>query len=636
MERGVEMDSSSKIENDEYIVEGISERGRFKRGFLSFAEKAAPRITVHKHENDILRDKKYVHIRDLPRHRGGQYEYRKDQWDILEGRVWAIFYRMGFPLLSSPRGGAYILAQNTGHKIAQADVVAVDGDTLVFVECKSSKRFSKNEDLNEIIHKSTRTSGMIVDVINSNRLSSGEQLITNTFNILVAPTARKFNNEEQEKIAKENRVLLWGEDDLSYFEKLAKSNGTTARTNLFVDLFRKMPVKSSEESYFSVEAIKTKANGKDVYQFSVAPKEILDIHYVSHRRNEHETEVTGYQRMVKPNKIKDIKNYISENNNAFLPSVLISINGAEGETVFEPLDETGSVGVLKIRRTRGSAWVIDGQHRLLAYHEHEKASTDRISITAFVDMEPGEQSNLFQTINSRQLSPSPSIIKEGYGELLDKSTVVAEQIMSIVSNALSEMINKNKEYPLYRKIKTEYNKPEVGSQTYSTIWDAIISDKNKFFIEAENKKTKYKVYGPLWVGDKKKTEGRTAFIIGGWIQNILDEIEKSDNKNANDIFWSNKGFICAMAMLSESFKVIRHSRMIPIETYDNEDSLQLLVPYAKIAGEWFCLMADEEMDGFRAASGWQGQDDLSRKAREFLATNQNIDQVCLRQVVATM
>ena len=49
-----------------------------------------------------------------------------------------------------------------------------------------------------------------------------------------------------------------------------------------------------------------------------------------------------------------------------------------------------------------SAWVIDGQHRLLAYEESKLKSIQNLCVIAFFDLEPSLQANMFVDINNKQ------------------------------------------------------------------------------------------------------------------------------------------------------------------------------------------------------------------------------------------
>src|SRR5882724_3191087 len=76
---------------------------------------------------------------------------RKAHHAILEDRVWTLLYRMGFSHLSA-QGGSYLLLRSDDPKGPnnQIDVVALDDEVAIAVECKSSERPRKFEDFSRI------------------------------------------------------------------------------------------------------------------------------------------------------------------------------------------------------------------------------------------------------------------------------------------------------------------------------------------------------------------------------------------------------------------------------------------------------------------------------------------------------
>src|SRR6185503_8821359 len=79
------------------------------------------------------RNKKSVRLRKIKSH--GSH---------LEDRVWTLFYRMQFPLLSGKGGGELVLEpKNPDSPTTQIDVVALDNEIAIAVECKSSESPTK-------------------------------------------------------------------------------------------------------------------------------------------------------------------------------------------------------------------------------------------------------------------------------------------------------------------------------------------------------------------------------------------------------------------------------------------------------------------------------------------------------------
>jgi len=78
----------------------------------------------------------------------------KKKPDLLESRVWALFYRMGFPVLSG-EGGAELAITPSDSKSPrnQLDVVAVDDEIGLHVECKCREQPKRDPRFQEKLAK---------------------------------------------------------------------------------------------------------------------------------------------------------------------------------------------------------------------------------------------------------------------------------------------------------------------------------------------------------------------------------------------------------------------------------------------------------------------------------------------------
>src|SRR5713101_7579439 len=68
----------------------------------------------------------------------------KSHGTYLEDRVWILFYRMQFPLLSGKGGAELVLEpKNPESPTTQIDVAALDNEIAIAIECKSSENLTK-------------------------------------------------------------------------------------------------------------------------------------------------------------------------------------------------------------------------------------------------------------------------------------------------------------------------------------------------------------------------------------------------------------------------------------------------------------------------------------------------------------
>ena len=82
---------------------------------------------------------------------------------------------------------------------------------------------------------------------------------------------------------------------------------------------------------------------------------------------------------------------------------------------------TSATGILSLPGQYGSAWVIDGQHRLYGYaHANRSGEYDRsvVTVLAYENLPIREEIKLFVDINTEQVKVSRNLVNE----ILSKST----------------------------------------------------------------------------------------------------------------------------------------------------------------------------------------------------------------------
>ncbi|MDE7437244.1 MAG: DGQHR domain-containing protein [Muribaculaceae bacterium] len=161
-----------------------------------------------------------------------------------------------------------------------------------------------------------------------------------------------------------------------------------------------------------IPALKGSMGGKTYYMMSVEPDILLRIGFVLHRTKVNESMSPTYQRMLIPNRLKDIGKFID--NNGYFPNSII-INFDKGSKVrFESSGGASSnsesrFGTLIIPNAYGIAHIIDGQHRVYGYAGSEYRFTNSIPVVAFYGMESREQLQIFSDINENQKAVRPAL-----------------------------------------------------------------------------------------------------------------------------------------------------------------------------------------------------------------------------------
>ncbi|MCJ7776981.1 MAG: DGQHR domain-containing protein [Sedimentisphaerales bacterium] len=244
--------------------------------------------------------------------------------------------------------------------------------------------------------------------------------------IAVSSRDKRPKDEEYVEQKKDKNIFLWSAQEIEYIERLIAQVGSAAKYQLYSIIFANKKQKSLG---IPCPAIKGKIAGNTFYTFLISAKQLLKYAYVHHR------ELTGiietsqvYQRMLRQKKLKDIATFVDRKDGYFPNSIIVNFSKEPGwdpaplrdkEKTQAPIGDT-AVGHLRLPEYFGSAWVIDGQHRL---YGAAQAKTDvLVPVLAFVNMEQIEQANLFVEINKEQTAVPANLLWDLYSDIYRDSS----------------------------------------------------------------------------------------------------------------------------------------------------------------------------------------------------------------------
>ncbi len=324
---------------------------------------------------------------------------------LFEDRLWRVFYNMGFSRINEDRN--LKLDLETAYRPKQIDVIAKDADNIFVVECKSSESdglvnaksaleewYSKREKIQQAIQASWgRDCGRINLVV---AISSQEK--------------RRVDYEYAKEIRNKN-IFLWSAKEIEYIESLTKQVGPAAKYQLYSILFAGKKQKSLKTTCLAIEG---KLAGHRFYTFLIPAKKLLKYAYVHHR------ELTGiieasqvYQRMLRDAKLRKIAKFVDTG--GFFPNSII-VNFSKSLRFEQKASLDGiSMGTLHLPGFFGSAWIIDGQHRLYGVARAEKDVM--VPVLAFENIGQIEQTNLFVDINEQQTSVPKNLLWDIYSDI---------------------------------------------------------------------------------------------------------------------------------------------------------------------------------------------------------------------------
>jgi DGQHR domain-containing protein len=525
---------------------------------------------------------------------------------LLEDRVWSVLYGLGFPVLSGPAGA--VLRSGDDKLSNQIDVVAMDDEVALAVECKSSQLIAKRPNLQQELAKLSSIRPALARAVNlRSETKKTVVLALFAFNAVLSDTDRSR--------AVELGVALFDNEDLNYYQALAAHLGPAARYQFLSDL---VPGKEIPGLRVRVPAVRTKMGGQRCYTFSISPEYLLKIGFVSHRAKGKAADINAYQRMISKSRLRDIRNYIAEDG-MFPTNIVVNFERSKrGALRFERIEqeesEFGSVGWLTVSPSYRSAWIIDGQHRLYAYSGSPQAASSLLSVLAFDGLPPSQQAQLFIEINAKQKSVKQNLLRELYAELHWDSDDPEAKTSAVISKVV-QTLGQQRGSPLFDRILlADHPKTGVRCISLTSVFSAI--EKPGFFYKSVRKGIIVDP-GPLWAGSNEAILKRTTAILIAWFKWISDGAEEWWNLGADPGggLAMNDGVTACIEVLRSTFEHFNTGK-VKLADLDTAEVLDRIKPYGVTLGHELGTYTTEQRGAFRALRGVQGQTTRLRRLQQ--------------------
>lgn len=391
---------------------------------------------------------------------------RKPTSEAFEDRVWMLFHGMGFTHLNRDRQLRVEYDETREKLTQQLDVLAIDDETILFVECKSSETGIKKIDLKKDIEAISGIRGPLINRVRKDFPDRKCAYIIATNNYAVSD----IDLERMEAA----RIIHLNDESLRYLEELTTHLGHSARYQMLGSFFSGQSIGGMENR---IPAIEGRMGGSRYYSFSIEPEKLLKIGYVLHRKEANRNLMPTYQRLIKKERLRNIRNFIQAGG-YFPNSLVISIDTAGRDLQFDlsglqAENSISRIGVLHLPQKYRSAYIIDGQHRLYGYSETKYASTNTIPVVAFVDLDKDEQVKLFMEINENQKSVSKNLRNTLNADLLWESTDYNQQRQALRLH-VAQRLGEDMRSPLFgRVIIGENTKTPMCNITIDTIQESL-------------------------------------------------------------------------------------------------------------------------------------------------------------------
>ena len=304
------------------------------------------------------------------------------------------------------------------------------------------------------------------------------------------------------------------------------------------------------------------------YSFSIEPDKLLKIGYVLHRSKANRKMMPTYQRIIKKNRLKQIREFITEDSGFFPNSIIISLDAKSSGLRFDPANTQvataiSKVGVLYLPKKYRSAYIIDGQHRLYGYAGTKYSESNSIPVVAFVNLKREEQVDLFMQINENQKAVPKTLRETLNADLLWTSSNKKEQLKALCSR-ISIFLGEEKDSPFYNYVSLGEDNRVLTPGSLST---ALI--KSNFFGNVT--KDKIEKLGLFYKGDLEEAFQKTYEFLRLAFEYLKSSLKEDWELLKDSFLFVNKGVYAVVLLLSDILDHLENSGIIDTNKHSSQE-----------------------------------------------------------------
>lgn len=522
---------------------------------------------------------------------------KKTVQEQFENKIWLLFASMGFITMNAD--GEFYMSYDFHDEslVHQVDVLAVDDETIIIVECCAAEEMRDKSFAAEIKEFSERISGLRKEALKKypNRKL---KVIWATHNYIV---------QKKDLISLDKAgVMYFNDSAIEYYSDLSKHLGSCSRYQLLGSLFANQEIKNMDNR---IPAIQGKMGGYTYYSFSIEPEKLLKVGYVLHRNEVNQNMMPTYQRIIKKARLKSVRNFI--NDGGYFPnSIIISIDTGGKGLVF---DQSGTkvdgvisrLGILHIPKRYRTAYIIDGQHRLYGYSDSKYASTNTVPVVAFVDLDRTEQIKLFMDINENQKAVPKSLRVTLNADMLWESPNLNERRQAIRSK-IAQMLGEEPTSPLRSRVIVGEAEAVPGRCITIEAIQAALKKCN--FFNIYNKRSELISQGTFDLDDNQESCDLFYPFIEQCVkyirENCLEEWNKGDKEDG--MLTINRGIHGVIRVIDDIVNMLVDKEMINPKTQEVEDMFGLVSYYLKPLTIYINGLDAEKRKGIKKVFGGGG------------------------------
>lgn len=464
----------------------------------------------------------------------------------FEDDVWCQLYRLGYRQLNVDETFCLPFSPNKEDK-KQIDIVAIDDDSVLLVECKSSAISAKPPP-----YRAEFDSLRL-------RLDGYRKTIDQTFGpgrrikyIFATRNLRMGRDSADVTRLVEAGGFFYNDNTFEYVDSLIKSYRDAAHYQ-FMGLIMKGQLINRDK--IEVPAIEGTMGGKTYYMFSLEPHTLLKIGFVLHRTRANESEMPTYQRLLVPSRLKGISKFID--GGGFFPnSAILNFNEREAKLEFHgqarSKDSASRTGILKIPNAFAIAYIIDGQHRIYGYARSKFKASNTIPVVAFKNLDPGDQLELFMQINENQKAVSPTLRITLEEDLYWNASRLDSRLKALRSSVI-RALGGDASGPLFGKISLGEDKAPLQAKPFA---DALLrcrllpEAKGNKFVEGTVAASLYNVSNVDHSEEMAKSRDRTVALINAAYE-LAEESFKDHRDALGTYILSNRGSFALVSLIGD-------------------------------------------------------------------------------------
>lgn len=489
----------------------------------------------------------------------------------LEDRVWALFRRMRYPQLNAKHFRIEYSRPDGSPDTKQIDVLAKDDETVLIVECKSRAargRKTLTKDLIETRYLQRPMGDAIRKIYGrESRLQIIWIYVTN--NIV-------WSEPDLERADAFN-INIITENEFRYYDKFIRHLGPAGRYQFLAEFLQNKRIPELEN--VKVPAVRGRLGKHIFYSFVIPAKHLLKIAFINHQSLNHPDGIPAYQRMVSPNRIKELERFI-QNGGYFPTNILVNFVSGCKFDLLPNKDNVGDdlkFGWLHLPAKYKSAWIIDGQHRLYGYSRlDDRYLQQNLFVLAFERMDTAIEADLFITINNKQKSVPKTILASLKADLKWGSSDPWERLEALAS-ALVKIMNSDPSSPLYQRFSMEGLEDAEGSAV--TIGEVSKGIARSGLLGKVFQKSY--ALGPLSGATDEETVARARKFLNAYFGQLRDANPQRWELGRRGAILSNPGIRAHLLLIAEVFRHTAAKRGIDPELCSDlelMDAIAVLIP----------------------------------------------------------